>query len=96
MGKGEPSGSGGRNDGRVRLATMAGAVAGMAVPVLGAAWADLPRPGGLRGFVQGLIMLAVGYGVGAFLGRLAGERLFRRSSSGPPDHLPPRLALRSC
>ena len=28
-------------------------------------------------------------GVGVVLGQLAGERLFRPSSGGPPDHPPP-------
>jgi hypothetical protein len=79
MGNGERSGSGGRSDGPVRVATMAGAAAGAAValfvvkPLI-----DLP-------FWLGLIAFVVLLGVGGVLGQLVGRRLFWPSSGGPPD-----------
>jgi hypothetical protein len=43
-----------------------------------------------RAFLLGLILVAVAISVGIVLGRLAGERLFGRPSSGRPDQPPPR------
>jgi hypothetical protein len=82
MGDGERSGSGGRSDSRVRLATSVGLLAGAAVALL---W----RPdffGG--GFWLGLVGFCVFMVVGAALARLVGALLFRRPSGGPPDHPP--------
>jgi len=80
MGNGERSGSGGRSNWPVRLATGAGAGAGAAVGLL---W----RPD-LGGFWPGLIAFGIVPGVGAVLGRLVGGLLFRPPSGGPPDHPP--------
>jgi hypothetical protein len=79
MGNSERSGSGGRSDWPVRLATVAGAAAGAAVCLL---W----RPD-LGGPWLGLIAFGTVIGVGGALGRLVGGLLFR-PSSGPPDHPP--------
>jgi len=70
MANGERSGSGGRRDWRVPLATMAGTGAGASVALL---W----RPD-LGGLWAGLIGFGVVTGVGAVLGRLAGYFLFQR------------------
>jgi hypothetical protein len=76
MGNGERSGSGGRTDWPVRLATGAGAGAGAAVALL---W----RPD-LGGFWPGVIAFVAVMTVGGLLGRLAGSLLFRRPpGSGP-------------
>jgi hypothetical protein len=71
MGNGERSGSGGRSNWPVRLATGAGAGAGAAVALL---W----RPD-LGGFWPGLIAFLIMMGVGGVLGRLVGGLLFRPS-----------------
>jgi hypothetical protein len=80
MRNGERSGSDGRSNLLVRLATMAGAVAGGAVALL---W----RPD-LGGFWAGLIGFGIFIGVGGVLGQLLGGLVFRPSSGGPPDHSP--------
>ena len=83
MGNSERSGSGGRSDWRVRLATGVGTVAGAALglfvikPLV-----DIP------GFWPGMIAFLAVSGVGGVLGRLVGGLLFRPSSGGPPDHPP--------
>jgi hypothetical protein len=82
MANGERSGSGGRSDWPVRLATGLGVLAGGAVALL---W----RPDFFgAGFWLGLIGFCVVVGVGGVLGRLVGGLLFRPSSGGPPDHPP--------
>ena len=80
MGNGERSGSGGRDDGRVKIATgvgtaAAGAALGLFVirPLV-----DIP------GFWPGLLAFVAVAGVGGVLGRLVGGLLFRRSSGSPP------------
>ena len=84
MGNGERSGSSGRSDGPVRLATGLGTVAGAALglfvikPLV-----DIP------GFWPGLIAFCIVAGVGGALGRLVGVLLFRPSSGGPPVTPPP-------
>jgi hypothetical protein len=84
MGNGERSGSGGRSDGRIRLATGVGTVSGAALglfvikPLV-----DIP------GFWPGLIAFVAVTGVGGVLGRLAGGLLFRPSPGGPPNPPPP-------
>ena len=80
MGNGERSGSGGRSDWPVKLATGAGACTGAAVGLL---W----RPD-LGGFWPGLIGFVILTGVGAVLGRLVGGLLFGASPGDPPDHPP--------
>jgi hypothetical protein len=80
MGTGERSGSGGRSDLPIRLATGVGAVAGSAIalfvikPLL-----EIP------GFWPGLIAFVAVTGTGAVLGRLLGGLLFRPAFSGPPE-----------
>jgi hypothetical protein len=76
MGNGEQSGSGGRADWRVRLATAVGAGAGAALGLLVKSLGV-----DLGGFWPGMIAFGVVVGVGTVLGRLAGSLLFRR----PPD-----------
>lgn len=76
MGNGERSGSGGRGDWRVRLATGVGICAGAAIALL---W----RPDFFSGgFWLGMIGFCVFLVVGAVLGRLVGGLLFRPSSGG--------------
>lgn len=77
MGNGERSGSGGRGDWPVRLATAIGVGIGGAIALL---W----KPE----FFSGSLWLGLlGYGlfcaVGGILGRLVGGMLFRSPSSGP-------------
>jgi hypothetical protein len=82
MGNGERSGSGGRGDGPVRLATGVGTCTGAAVALFVVKpLVELPLWLGLLAF------LAVS-GVGGVLGRLVGRLLFRPSSGGPPEHPP--------
>jgi hypothetical protein len=82
MGNGERSGSGGRGDWPVRLATGVGVGAGAAIglfvikPLV-----DIP------GF-WGPIAFVVVTGVGGVLGRLVGGLLFRPSPGGPPSPPP--------
>ena len=83
MGNGEQSGSGGRSDGPVRLATGVGTVAGAAV----ALFVVKPLVGELP-FWPGLLAFVAVTGAGGVLGQLAGRLLFRPSSGGPPDHPP--------
>jgi hypothetical protein len=83
MGNGERSGSGGRGDGSVRLATGLGTAAGAAVALL-----LLRRD--LGSFWLGLLAFAVVCGIGGLLGRLVGGLLARPSSGGSPDP-PPRV-----
>jgi hypothetical protein len=80
MGSGEQSGPGGRSNWPVRIAGGVGGAAGAALALL---W----RPD-LGGFWPGLMGYLIMTGVGAVLGQLVGERLFRPSSGGPPDHPP--------
>jgi hypothetical protein len=76
MGNGEQSGSGGRSDWPIRLATSVGCAIGAALGLL------LKSQGlDLGGFWQGAIAFGVLIGVGGVLGRLVGSLLFRR----PPD-----------
>jgi hypothetical protein len=83
MGNGERSGSGGRSDGRVRLATGVGTVAGAAIALFVIKpLVDIP------GFWPGLIAFVAVAGAGGVLGRLVGGLLFRPSSGAPPDHPP--------
>jgi hypothetical protein len=70
MGNGERSGSGGRNDWRVRLATMLGFGADASAALL---W----RPS-LEGLWAGPLGFGLVTGVGGVLGRLAGYLLFQR------------------
>jgi hypothetical protein len=84
MGNGERSGSGGRSDWSVRLATGTGTVAGAALALFVIKpLVDIP------GFWPGLIAFVAVSGVGGVLGRLVGGLLFRPSSGGPPDPPPP-------
>jgi hypothetical protein len=80
MGNGERSGSGGRGDWPVRLATGVGTCAGAAVALL------LRRD--LGSFWLGLLAFVLVTGLGGLLGRLVGGLLFRPSSGGPPDPPP--------
>jgi hypothetical protein len=83
MGNGERSGSGGRSDGPVGLATTLGVVAGMALGLF------VIKPlVHIPGFWAGLIAFAAVAGVGGVLGRLVGGLLFRPSTGGPPDSPP--------
>jgi hypothetical protein len=83
MGNGERSGSGGRSNWPVRLATGAGTAAGAAVALFVIKpLVDIP------GFLPGLIAFGIVTGVGGVLGRLVGGLLFRPSSGGPPDPPP--------
>ena len=70
MAIGEQSDSGGRGDGRVLLATMAGAAIGAALSLLLGSVVDF------HGF--GVLVFVAGIVVGIVLGRLAGSRLFGR------------------
>jgi hypothetical protein len=80
MGNGERSGSGGRSDLPVRLATGVGTVAGAAIALFVIKpLVDIP------GFWPGLIAFVAVTGAGAVLGRLVGGLRFRPSSGGPPD-----------
>jgi hypothetical protein len=80
MGNGEGSGSGGRSDWRVRLATGVGTVVGAAIALFVIKpLVDIP------GFWPGLIAFVAVTGVGGLLGRLVGGLLFRPLSAGPPD-----------
>ena len=84
MGSGERSGSGGRSDWRVRLATGVGTVAGAALGLfVMKPLVDIP------GFWPGLIAFVAVTGVGGVLGRLVGGLLFRPSPGGPPNPPPP-------
>lgn len=76
MENGEQSGSGGRTDWRVRLATSVGAIVGASLglllrPTLHGFWPAL------QGFWLGLIAFGAACGVGGVLGRIAGSLLFR-------------------
>ena len=82
MGNGEQSGSGGRDDGRVRLATGVGTLVGAAVALF------VVKPLVELPFWLGLIAFVIVTGGGGVLGRLVGGLLFRPSSGGPPDHPP--------
>jgi len=82
VGNGERSGSGGRSNWPIRLATGAGAGAGAAIALL---W----RPD-LGGLWPGLIGFGIVTGAGAVLGQLVGGLLFR-PSGGPPGPSAPRL-----
>ncbi len=83
MGNGERSTPDGRSNGRVRLATTLGLMAGAALglfvikPLV-----DIP------GFWSKLVAFAAVVGVGGVLGRLVGGLLFRPSTGGPPDSPP--------
>ncbi len=77
MGNGERSGPDGRSNWQVRIA---GGVGG----AVGSAGALLWRPD-LGGFWPGLVAFSIMTGVGIVLGQLAGRRLFRPSSGGPPE-----------
>jgi hypothetical protein len=70
------------DDWRVRLSGAAGGMVGATVGLF------LVKP--LIDFPPGLGTFAfiALTGVGVLLGQLAGERLFRPSSGGPPDHPP--------
>jgi hypothetical protein len=73
MENGERSGSGGRSDWPVRLATGVGTVTGAAVALFVIKpLVDIP------GFWPGLIAFVAVSGVGGVLGRLVGGLLFRR------------------
>lgn len=73
----EGSGSGGRGDWPVRLATMVGVAAGAVTALL---W----RPDLFSGFWLGPIGFAIFIGIGGVLGQLVGRLLFRPSSGEPP------------
>jgi hypothetical protein len=77
MGNGERSGSRGRSNWPVRIASGVGGAAGAAGALL------LRRD--LGGFWLGLIAFGIVTGVGIVLGQLAGRMLFRPSSGGPPE-----------
>jgi hypothetical protein len=83
MENGERSGSGGRSDWPVRLATGVGTVAGASAALL-----LRPEFGESWEFWPGLIGFVVFCAVGAVLGRLVGGLLFRPPSGGPPEHPP--------
>jgi hypothetical protein len=70
------------SDWRVRLVAAAGCAAGMTLAMLVGALFDL------GGFPAGYIAVGVGTAAGVILGQLAGERLFRPSSGGPPSQPP--------
>ncbi len=73
MENGERSGSGGRSDWRVRLATGVGTVTGAAVALFVIKpLVDIPE------FWPGLLAFVAVTGVGGVLGRLVGGLLFRR------------------
>jgi hypothetical protein len=72
--------AGGRSNWPVRLAGAVGGAAGAAIALL---W----RPD-LGWFWPGLMGFGIMTGAGIVFGQLVGERLFRPSSGGPPDHLP--------
>jgi hypothetical protein len=76
----EQSGSGGRTDWPVRLATGGGTVVGATVALL--------LKTDLGSFWLGMIAFLAVTGVGGLLGRLVGGLLFRPSSGGPPDPPP--------
>jgi hypothetical protein len=73
MGNGEQSGLGGRSDWPVRLSGAVGCGVCAALALLVMSLADLHM------FPLGLIVFLAAVGVGTFLGRLAGSRLFGRS-----------------
>jgi hypothetical protein len=84
MENGERSGSDGRSDWPVRLATGAGTATGAAVALFVIKpLVDIP------GFWPGLIAFVAVTGVGGVLGRLVGGLLFRPSPGGPPNPPPP-------
>jgi hypothetical protein len=70
MENGDQSGSSGRSDGPVRLATAIGGGGGAALGLL--------VRQDLGGFWPGVIVFGAVIAVGALLGRLAGSLLFRR------------------
>jgi hypothetical protein len=82
MGNGERSGSGGRSDWPVRLATGVGTVAGAAVALF------VIKPLVELPFWPGLLAFVAVTGAGGVLGQLAGRLLFRPPSGGPPGHPP--------
>ena len=78
----ERSGSGGRDDWRVRLTTGVGVAACMGGTML------LGPVVGINGFWPGMLAIAIAILVGIFLGRFVSGLLFRPSSEGPPDSPP--------
>jgi hypothetical protein len=80
MGNGERSGSGGRSDWPVRLATAVGLCTGAAVALL--------LRTDLGSFWLGMLAFLIVIGVGGVLGRLVGGMLFRPSCGGTPDPPP--------
>ena len=82
MGNGERSGSGGRSDWPVRLATGVGTCIGVAIALF------VVKPLVELPFWPGLIAFVLVTGVGGVLGRIVGGLLFRPSSGGPPGHPP--------
>lgn len=78
MGSGERSGPGGRDDWRVRIATV------VVVAVCMAGAMVLGPVVGIHGFWPGMLAIAVAIIVGIVLGRFLGGLLFRPSSGGPP------------
>lgn len=82
MGDSNRSGSGGRGDWPVRLATSVGTCIGAAVALF------VVRPSISLPFWPGLIAFCLVTGAGGVLGRLVGGLLFRPPPGGPPDRLP--------
>jgi hypothetical protein len=79
----ERSGSGGRRDWPVKLATGVGTVIGAAVALF--VVKPLVKPLVELPFWLGMLAFLAVTGVGGVLGKLAGRLLFRPSSGGPPE-----------
>ena len=80
MENGERSGSNGRSDWRIQLATSVGTATGSAFGLF------VIKPlVHIDGFWPGLIAFLAVTGVGGVLGRLVGGLLFRPSHGGPPN-----------
>jgi hypothetical protein len=72
MGNNDRSGSGSRDDGRIRLATGVGTVVGASVALF------VIKPLVELPFLLGLLAFVLVCGIGGVLGRIVGQMLYRR------------------